>query len=260
MLKKNKFKKYGHKKKFLRHIIVDDQHRLLYCDVPKVASTNLKRLMLILSGKITAKQFSSIPRLTVHDNNPMLHLDAFDLTDILKIGRANYSKFIFVRHPYERLVSAYQDKLAGDNTFFQKVIGREIVEKYRKKPTQLSLNNGHDVTFPEFVSYVVDEWKQNQRQLDVHWRPASDLCLPCSMEYDFIGKFETMNQDVDFLLQRLNESYLSNLFKLSKTPTKTTLALWKKSIKEISHQQLSDLNDIFAEDFLLFGYPQYTDE
>jgi hypothetical protein len=226
----------------------------------QVASTNLKRLMLILSGKITAKQFSSIPRLTVHDNNPMLHLGAFDLTDILKIGGANYSKFIFVRHPYERLVSAYKDKLAGDNTSFQKAIGREIVEKYRKKPTQLSLNNGHDVTFPEFVSYVVDEWKQNERQLDVHWRPASDLCLPCSMEYDFIGKFETLNQDVDFLLQRLNESYLSNLFKLSKTPTKTTLALWKKLIKEISHQQLSDLNDIFAEDFLLFGYPQYTDE
>ena len=188
----------------------------------------------------------------------MPYLDALDQTDIFRIGLANYTKFIFVRHPFERLVSAYQDKFAGSNKIFQVAVGKEIIKKYRKQPTQLSLQNGHDVTFPEFVSYVIDEWKQCQTQLDVHWRPIIDLCHPCAMEYDFIGKFETLNQDVDYLLQTLNESNLSGLFALSRPGTKTKT--WETFMDTISHQQLCDLYCVFGEDFRLFRYQKYIDE
>jgi hypothetical protein len=216
--------------------------------------------MLILSGVVETENLSSIPRLTVHEQNPMLMLDAFNLTDTTKNGLGHFTKFIFVRHPYERLVSAYRDKLAGDNIFYRKAIGREIIQKYRKHASQLSLQNGHDVTFPEFVNFIVHQWKDGRELLDIHWRPIVDLCLPCAMHYDFIGKFETLNQDVEFLLQKLNKENLIQLFTSNKEQPKTTHSLWKQFMKMLSHQQLSDLNRMFGDDFKLFGYPPYTGE
>ena len=230
-----------------------------------MASTNLKRLMLILSGAIETDNLSSIPRLTVHEENPMLTLVAFNLTDVIVQNQSasNLTRFIFVRHPFERLVSAYRDKLAGDNLFYQKTFGREIIQKYRQNPSGFSLENGHDVTFPEFVRFIVDQWKDGRKMLDVHWRPIVDLCLPCAMRYDFIGKFETLNRDVEYLLQKINRDDLNRLFTLSneENSNKTsTLSLWKQYMNQLSHQQLSQLNGMYGDDFKIFGYPPYLGE
>jgi hypothetical protein len=225
-----------------------------------VASTNLKRLMMILSGKVEADDLSSISQSAiharVHEKKEIRELYAKNSNDTVKKGLGDYTKFIFVRHPFERLVSAYRDRLVN-NEIYQKTIGREIVLKYRQNPNQLSLETGHDVTFPEFVRFVVDEWRDAKRHLDVHWRPVVDLCHPCDMQFHFIGKFETLNQDVDLLLGKLNETNLSRLFAGQPTKPKTTSSLWKESMKQISFQQLTDLNRMFADDFRLFGYPHY---
>jgi hypothetical protein len=165
--------------------------------------------MLILSGQVETDDLSSIPSLTVHEQNPMRKLYANNLNDTVKNGVGDFTKFIFVRHPFEKLVSAYRDKLARNNPIYHKMVGKVIV---RKNPSRLSMEMGDDVTFPEFVNFIVDEWRDGKRRLDVHWRPVVDLCLPCDMQFHFIGKFETLNQDVDFLLRKLNETDLSRLF------------------------------------------------
>jgi hypothetical protein len=186
---------------------------------------------------------------------PILY--AKTLNDTVKNGAGNFTKFIFVHHPFERLVSAYQDKLGINNLMYHKILGTVIVRKFRKNPSRLSLEMGNDVTFPEFVTFVIDEWKKMKRPLDAHWRPIFDLCLPCEMQFHFIGKFETLNRDVDYLLRKLNETDLSRLF-AGQPKAKTTSSLWKESMKQISLQQLSDLNQMYANDFRLFGYPHYN--
>jgi hypothetical protein len=219
--------------------------------------------MLVLSGVVEFNNLESLfPKSTIHEKNPLRMFDANNLADTIQNGVGNFTKFIFVRHPFERLVSAYQDKLAGDNVFYQKAVGIAIIRKYRKEPSALSLQKGHDVTFPEFVDFIVDEWKDGRVPLDVHWRPVVDLCHPCSMEYDFIGKFETLDQDVDHLLQTLNESGLTSQLLKSpgNTKPKTTATLWSQSMKTLSRKQLNELDNIFMEDFRLFGYPQETTE
>jgi hypothetical protein len=228
----------------------------------QVASTNLKRLMLILSGAVKTVNLSSISRLMAHEENPMSQLNAFDLTDIIENGLGRFTKIIFVRHPFERLVSAYQSKLVrNDNSSsYYKSVARNIIRKYRlhHQSNPFPLPSGDDVvTFSEYVNFIVDEWKYGSKWMDVHWTPITDLCLPCTMQYDFVGKFETLNEDVEFMLRKLNENNLSWLFTSKRRQPRATL-LWQQLMEELSHEQLNDLNSMFADDFRIFGYPLYT--
>ncbi len=230
----------------------------------QVASTNLKRLMLILSGAVKTDNLSSISRLMVHEENPMSKLDAFNLTDIIQNGLGNFTKIIFVRHPFERLVSAYQSKLVRNNdnsSTYYKSVARKIIHQYRQQQSnRFLLQNDNDVvTFPEYVNFIVDEWKNGSKWMDVHWTPISDLCLPCTMQYDFVGKFETLNEDVELMLRKLNENDLSWLFTSNKRQPRATL-LWKQLMEKLSYEQLNNLNSMFADDFRIFGYPLFTPE
>uniref|UniRef100_A0A0E9VEE5 Carbohydrate sulfotransferase n=1 Tax=Anguilla anguilla TaxID=7936 RepID=A0A0E9VEE5_ANGAN len=36
--------------------------------------------------------------------------------------------------------------------------------------------------------------------MDIHWETVNRLCFPCFITYDFIGKFETLEQDANYFL------------------------------------------------------------
>ena len=67
--------------------------------------------------------------------------------------KRNYYTFLFVRHPFEMLVSAYRNEFVQpfpDDLCFQKDVGVKIILKYRKDST---ITN--DIcTFAEFVQFI----------------------------------------------------------------------------------------------------------
>ncbi|XP_059352652.1 carbohydrate sulfotransferase 11-like [Daphnia carinata] len=246
---------------------IEDGHQVMYCDVPKMmafvrsqaASTNLKRLMLILSGKFDIADLLSIPGTVVHHQNIMRNLAVFESATFSENGVGNYTKFIFVRHPFERLVSAYENKVGINAVDFnyRKRLGPKMIRKYRQEPTKV-WEEGDYATFVEFVDYVIEEWKLNKTHMDVHWLPANDLCIPCTIEYDLIGKVETLEQDVSFLLHKLNETDLIASFQAQQNAPQTTPSVWRRMMKQLSQQQIYDLLTIYAADFHIFGYlPDY---
>lgn len=46
-------------------------------------------------------------------------------------------------------------------------------------------------TFPEFVSYLLDEIKA-KKELDMHWTPITNFCTPCQVKFNVIVKFESL--------------------------------------------------------------------
>jgi len=61
------------------------------------------------------------------------------------------------------------------------------------------------VTFAEFAQYVVDTWSSGQA-LDNHWRPQHQLCNPCYVKFEFIGRYENLRRDTKHLLATLSAS------------------------------------------------------
>ncbi len=109
------------------NVAVDDKHKLLYCYIPKVGCTSWK-VKLCLMGH----QAKEAPLLNTHpspvDSRPGLAqygikmLSSFSTNEI-KRRIQNYYKFVFVRHPMERIVSSYRSK-------FEKRIDNKVEYPY----------------------------------------------------------------------------------------------------------------------------------
>uniref|UniRef100_A0A8D0A2J8 Carbohydrate sulfotransferase n=1 Tax=Sander lucioperca TaxID=283035 RepID=A0A8D0A2J8_SANLU len=177
-------------------VYVEDRSRLLYCEVPKAGCSNWKRVLMVLGGK--AASTWDIPHDAAHGANRLRRLDSYDAAGITERLRS-YTKVLFVREPFERLVSAFRDKFESPNSYYHPVFGRAIIARYRANASLGALRSGAGVSFPEFVRYLLDV--RRPVGMDIHWTPVSQLCSPCLLRYSFIGKLESLEADANFLLR-----------------------------------------------------------
>jgi len=241
-------------KDMLDHIIVDEEHQLLYCYIPKVACTNWKRVLMVLMGKVNTSDPLSIVADDSHRTHVFRRLSNYSSHEV-QHRLEHFMKFMFVRHPLERLLSAYRNKFYqnySSSQYFRVRYGTNIIKKYRTHPSNESLQFGHDVTFTEFVKYLVDPQTTSKTHYNEHWRPMMELCSPCHIHYDVIGKYETLLDDAWFVLQKAKLSHLIEFPQTQKASS--TNSLIGEYIAPLTQQQLSDLYHIYQFDFTLFNY------
>ncbi|KAF7240642.1 Carbohydrate sulfotransferase 11 [Varanus komodoensis] len=242
----------------LKHLVVDEDHELIYCYVPKVACTNWKRVMMVLTGRGKYSDPMEIPANKAHISSNLKTLNQYSIPEI-NHRLKNYMKFLFVREPFERLVSAYRNKFTQKyNTSFHKRYGTKIVKRQRKNATQEALHKGDDVKFEEFVAYLIDPHTQREEPFNEHWQTVYSLCHPCHIHYDLIGKYETLEEDSNYVLQLAGVgNYLK--FPTYAKSTRTTDEMTTEFFQNISAEHQTQLYEVYKLDFLMFNYsvPSY---
>uniref|UniRef100_A0A3P9I9V9 Carbohydrate sulfotransferase n=1 Tax=Oryzias latipes TaxID=8090 RepID=A0A3P9I9V9_ORYLA len=244
--------------KDLKHLIVDDKHGLIYCYVPKVACTNWKRVLMVLGSGGRYTDPLAIPANEAHVAGKLRSLSDLSPAEINQRLRS-YLKFIFVREPFERLVSAYRNKFTRSyNTAFHKRYGTKIVRRHRQNPSPEALEQGNDVSFREFVQYLVDPRTQRDEPFNEHWERVHSLCHPCLIHYDVVGKYETLETDAQAVL-RLAGVEGTVQFPTSGKSTRTDGNMAARFFKHISPLYQRKLFNLYRMDFLLFNYstPEY---
>ncbi|XP_028673458.1 carbohydrate sulfotransferase 11 isoform X2 [Erpetoichthys calabaricus] len=242
----------------LKHLVVDEDHEMIYCYVPKVACTNWKRVMMVLTGRGKYSDPMGIPPNEAHIPSNLKTLNQYSIPEI-NHRLKSYLKFLFVREPFERLVSAYRNKFTRKyNTSFHKRFGTKIVRRQRKNATQEALHSGSDVKFEEFVGYLTDPSTQREEPFNEHWQTVYSLCHPCHIHYDLVGKYETLEEDSNYILWLAGVSdYLR--FPTYAKSTRTTDEMTAEFFQNISSQQQMQLFELYKLDFLMFNYstPSY---
>ncbi|XP_059918334.1 carbohydrate sulfotransferase 11-like [Gadus macrocephalus] len=238
----------------LKHVMVDDRHGLLYCYVPKVACTNWKRVLMVLTGAAGPHRDPlDIPAHEAHVAGTLRTLSEYSTTEINRRLRS-YLKFVFVREPFERLVSAYRNKFTRSyNEAFHKRYGTKIVRRHRPDPRPEALEAGDDVSFEEFVYYLVDPATQREEPFNEHWERVHSLCHPCLIHYDVVGKYETLEQDSSYVL-RLAGAEQQVAFPASHKSTRTTGDMAAQFFHKIHPFYQKKLFNLYRMDFLLFNY------
>ncbi|KAK3570123.1 hypothetical protein QTP86_011700 [Hemibagrus guttatus] len=233
-------------------IYVEDRHKLLYCEVPKAGCSNWKRVLMVLAG--VASSTHKINHDTVHYGNHLTRLDSLDQHAVSERLRS-YTKVLFIREPMERLVSAFRDKFESPNSYYHPVFGKPIISKYRVNASKSALRTGSGVTFQEFIRYLLDVHRPIG--MDIHWEPVSQLCSPCLLDYDFIGKFETIEEEANFLLRRAGapKNLTFPTFK-DRNPeaARTSTHITQRYFTQLSASDRQRVYDFYYMDYLMFNY------
>lgn len=181
----------------------DYAHKAIWFRVPKVASRTINE----------ALQAGSNPK-------DYIYASSMGYSPALCKG---YFRFAFVRHPEERLLSAWRDKVLRRNHFH---FEEATHEKYKE--------------IEHFVDWLAT---QDIDRCDVHIRSQhSQIDL---QHLDFLGRMEKFNEDFDFLVKKLGLS-VEKAGHLNKTP---------KAKVELSPEVRQKIRIIYQKDFELF-YPE----
>ena len=116
---------------------------------------------------------------------------------------SNYTKFLIVRHPIRRLVSAYWDKMGLHVTNPDYIkLRQNVIRAMRPHATADEIQTGVP-TFQEFITQrLTPSWNYAE---DKHWAPYSKKCGPCRISYDYIIKLETIEHDIKPIVSILSE-------------------------------------------------------
>ncbi|KAM9363736.1 carbohydrate sulfotransferase 12-like [Symphorus nematophorus] len=257
----------------LDHLIVDDTHQIIYCYVPKVACTNWKRVMVVLSQSLispsSGKPYTdpeAVPPDLVH--NSSLHLTFAKFwrhygslsRHLMALKLQHYTKFLFVRDPFVRLISAFRNKFGRPNEDFYRQFGSVMVRRYGNVSGSLpetaaeAFAAGVKPTFQQFIRYLLDPETERESIFNEHWRQVYRLCHPCQVKYDFIGRLETLETDAEHLLKLLE---VDHLIHFPSGARNRTAASWERDwFKQIPVAVRRELYKLYAPDFELFGYPK----
>lgn len=148
-----------------REFLVFDDRKLVYLVIPKVACTSIKNMSARAYGIHTEEIYR------IHQREKW---SAYQV-GLLQEDYPGYCKFAFVRNPFSRLVSCYQDKVLSS--------GPDGL--YLKEQTFPGISS--EMSFADFVQQVA---RIPDRLADRHFKSQyANLYHRGKLLVDYIGKF-----------------------------------------------------------------------
>ncbi|XP_068017526.1 carbohydrate sulfotransferase 8-like [Melanerpes formicivorus] len=227
-------------------LFVELKHKFIYCEVPKVGCSNWKRIIFILQSDFGAEA-SEIEHDHIHQTPLIKKLEAYSPAT-QKEFLGNYTKVMFTRHPFERLVSAYRDKLLHSEPYYSVTVANQIKAMFRK-----TNQTSEKVSFQEFVSFIL---ANPPNSLDIHWKPMFLLCDPCNIHYDILGKYETLGLDSEHVLRVIGAPKSLHYPSLKRygSEKRTNGDITLEYLRQLNSEQIEKIKRLYQMDFFMFNY------
>ena len=215
--------------------------------------------MFLIAANCLSVTSVNLPRSTVEDlithcykNKTIISSIQIPVKNAVAIESwIQYYKMAVVRHPLERLVSAYRDKLEGvikrnklmgQHENYSNELKLEIfktIHPGRYHEWLLHSSMKYHVTFNDFIQFVVD--KPNA-DLNIHYQPVISLCNPCRVKYDFYGAHKLFNQDAQILATKLGGTaeYIPGPFHTTNETVDLLRTFYSQLSQELKEQLFKD--------------------
>lgn len=204
--------------------LANDKKKYVYFQNPKVAASSIK---------------ASIYEENVNDDGSIHTIMEKKMSRRWKKKWDSYYKFVFVRNPFERIYSCYENKYHDPS----KWIGQKQPFKYYLFG-YLSRDNGFD----EFVKKAC---KIPDCLMDQHLKPQYLLIYKKDkINVDFVGKYETLNEDFENVRKKFGFKKLPHL---NQSKRRNWMDSYTLELAEIVYER-------YKEDFLRLDYDYEYEE
>ena len=260
------------------HLLTEPTRMMAYCPVPKAASTTWRNTFANMNSIEDVGIIQRTQKLYSKKNS----FRATTFGDLAQLNSLNIVKFMFVRHPFERLASAYNDKFVIYRNTTRKSMGKDVqigemylskIRSYQKGYMNMTSANpcfadsSLEFKFPCFIEYVLDSANSQKllshiyRPQQIHWWPYTEICKVCDFQYDVIGHVENFQEDLQILLTKFhNNKFLIELYK-NKTKSRctsncieTTNETYLKYFQQLTKGTIMRLYRRYKNDFEFGGY------
>ena len=130
-----------------------------------------------------------------------------------------------------------------NNTFYENEHGKFIIDHIRRNKSITG-----KVQLDEFFTFVTHP---HLRRDDVHWAFYHQLCLPCYIDYDYIGKLEDGPEMANYVIEKTTRKSGVNF---PETKPASYNNYYNKLLKTLPKQLLRRIFTIYNIDFKLFDY------
>jgi len=249
----------------LHYTIVSQKMKAMWCYIPKVSTTNWMHVFWAFehANYTFLEKYNKDIHNLVHDSGKIRRIGWLQQHNIPLYDdqeKPIFFSFLIVREPFERIVSAFRDKLMDkNNTHYQGV--KRFIQGYMLREHGIPTNN---FNFSVFVKYIIDKHKTGPWDAnDEHWNSYEKLCNPCSTNYSFIMKIEKLVPESNYVFQKLGLNTNQWKFNLGMNryskkarATRTTESYYET----LSSDLIRRLYECYKNDFEMFGYekPSYV--
>ncbi|KAK4307915.1 hypothetical protein Pmani_020363 [Petrolisthes manimaculis] len=248
-----------------RHLVHVKEKKFMWCPVHKAASTTWAKNLLRLVGDTNT--------INNYQGNARKHFPPPQTSRDMHHVPKDTTWLLIVRHPLQRLLSAYRDKMLRERKSRDRFVQmqKQIVTAYQD-PNQttttttttnntLNANTSHVPTFTQFLLKVKDDvesvWTGRKRPINQHWSPYWLLCAPCQLHYHLIAHVETFTRDQEYLIHRFHmedqavniHSHASNFDSYEGTDEAT-----QHYFSQVPKELLNQIIQLYLPDFILFDY------
>jgi hypothetical protein len=209
----------------------------MYIETPKVACTTIKSILHKLELEdvtIFGNGYTNW-----HDRSVSPLLSPIQIGDVKKfISRDDIYKFCFIRNPYSRLLSVYLNKIVCN-----KPPKRIILQQLGYNLNEIE----RELSFSEFVDAVVD---QPIMFMNLHWRLQYYQTFQTAISYDYIGRLESFDKDIEVVLSNISQDYRLYLGTENDHATNATSLLQDYYTKSLANKVYNK----YKIDFEYFNY------
>lgn len=174
--------------------IISHKRKYIYVYIPKVACSTIREMLATIDNR------KYYPNWT--QKNGKVCKTKFKRVSIRGISKyPNYYAFMFVRNPWDRLVSCYKEKVVRVRTlpnspWVTNGVYRPFQNNYNKDFKNMDFD-----TFVRLVSRVPD------KEADGHFRSQHTFIGEQLSKLDFVGKFERFAKDLAMVKKVLGITY-----------------------------------------------------